>query len=429
MGMLENGQSTNLTSVNQADPIALYIHIPFCATKCPYCDFNTYAGITQMLPSYLDALKTEVGLWADILDHPPLSSVFLGGGTPSMLTADQICQLLTVVSRSFPIQRDTEITAECNPDDMALDRLRGFRSAGINRISMGVQSLEPDLLVLLGRRHNAKQAIRAYANIRKAGFKNVNLDLMYGLPTQTLPQWQETLGEILGLTPEHLSAYCLTLEPETPMARAVLAETVPEPDPDLAATMYEWACSELTEHGYQGYEISNWARPNFESRHNLTYWRNQPYLGVGPGAHSSLAGMRFSSLLSPPRYIQAVNQWVQAGSTGLSLAEITIQHRFPTVAFVETISQSLEIAETLMLGLRLQVGVGLREFKERFGMSLLESHGSIIKEVMSLGLVEMSGPQQESRLHLSPKGRLLGNQVFSRLFEPLIEERARFSSQ
>jgi oxygen-independent coproporphyrinogen-3 oxidase len=251
------------------------------------------------------------------------------------------------------------------------------------------------------------------------------MDLMYGLPTQILAQWQSTLAAILELAPEHLSAYCLTLEPETPMARQTNAGTLPEPDPDLAATMYEWAAEELASHGYQGYEISNWAQPGSESRHNLTYWQNLPYLGVGPGAHSSLGGARFSLLLSPARYIHAVGRWAAAGAEHAPVLSSTVLRRLPTVSSAEAIPQPLEMAETLMLGLRLHVGVGLEEFQERFGMSMLKSHGEFIQQVTALGLAELTGRGREGRLRLTPRGRLLGNQVFSRLFEAPAQSRAR----
>jgi oxygen-independent coproporphyrinogen-3 oxidase len=415
---LSTGAAGSETARSLAHGIALYLHIPFCQTKCPYCDFNTYAGIAHLLPSYLDALAAELRLWGGVLGHPHVNTVFLGGGTPSLLTPPQLRALLDAVREAFPVRGDAEVTAEANPDDVTAARVEGFLEAGVNRVSMGVQSLDPDLLRLLGRRHGAAEAIRAYHCLREAGCHNVSLDLMYGLPFQTLAQWQSTLAAALELAPEHLSAYCLTLEDGTPMERQVREGGIPEPDPDLAATMYEAAHEFLAHPGYRGYEISNWARHGFESRHNLTYWRNLPYLGVGPGAHSYLGGCRFGLVTAPVEYIQRVKQWAAAGPQGAGHLGAAALQRAPTVATLEAVDLTLEMAETLMLGLRLEEGVGFREFRERFRCDLSQVYGAVIEEVMALELAEVRGEGEARRLGLTPRGQLLGNQVFLRFLRP-----------
>ena len=393
-------------------PIALYIHIPFCETRCPYCDFNTYAGIETLIPEYVDALVQEVRLWGDTLlsdsrQAQSVNTVFFGGGTPSYLRPEHIRRVLDTVRSSFSVESDAEVTLESNPGDVTHDRLRSWLEAGVNRLSMGVQSLDDGLLRGLGRRHNAEQARQTYAAARESGFDNMSLDLMYGLPRQTLAQWQETLVETLALRPEHLSMYCLTLEEGTPLEAWVRQGHVPEPDPDLAADMYVRAEERADTAGYEHYEISNWALPGRASRHNLTYWKNTPYLGVGPGAHSYMGGHRFANVAAPRQYIQRVQDWSRQSTDRLDLRALS--ERGPVDTF-EAIDQRLEMAETMMMGLRLASGVTEEEFKQRFGTGIQETYGPAVDQLREIGLLHW----QDSGLVLTPRGRLLGNEVFLR---------------
>ena len=271
--------------------MGLYIHVPFCKTKCPYCDFNTYQGIESQMGSYLEAVTGEIRLWGRSLAHPQVRTVFFGGGTPSYLPNGDIAAILEAANDAFVIASDAEVTIEANPGDLNAEACRGLLRQGVNRLSIGVQSLDNGLLQLLGRRHSADGAIEAFQTARSAGFNNVNLDLMYGLPNQSLDQWEDTIARLAALSPEHISLYALTLEEGTPMRLWADQGKIPEPDPDLAADMYDMARRVLAESGYRHYEISNWAQPGQESRHNLIYWRNEPYLGVGPGAHSRLGDL------------------------------------------------------------------------------------------------------------------------------------------
>ena len=290
--------------------ISLYIHIPFCLSKCPYCDFNTYQGIETQFGDFLTAVCAELDAWFRVLAHPPVNTVFLGGGTPSYLPPGAVARILdTVAAGAGRLPSDAEITAECNPNDLTPECCADLRAAGVNRISIGVQSMDNALLTMLGRRHDAAEAAAALRHCRRAGFNNISLDLMYGLPRQTLRQWQDTLDAALSLSPEHLSLYALTLEDGTPLRRWVTEGRLPEPDPDLAADMYDHARRALSAAGYCHYEISNWAFPGRQSRHNLAYWRNRQWLGVGPGAHSALAGIRFWTVRSPKDYAARARQW------------------------------------------------------------------------------------------------------------------------
>ncbi len=397
--------------------LALYVHVPFCETRCTYCDFNTFAGIESLIPAYADALEQEVSLWSAALSqagdgsagHQPIGTVFFGGGTPSYLPPGYIQRILSTIQSAFHLAADAEVTLESNPDDVTTDNLQTWKSAGVNRLSIGVQSLDDGLLQVMERRHDAEAARQAYHAARQAGFDNVNLDLMYGVPNQTLDQWRKTLSEALALGPEHLSLYCLTLEEGTPLEAWVRQGKVPEPDPDLAADMYVLAEDLAAGAGYEHYEISNWALPGRACRHNITYWKNQPYLGVGPGAHSYLNGYRFANLQSPQRYIKCVQEWSERPACPVDL-RVLRQHG--PVDTVEAIDSRLEMAETMMLGLRLGEGVSEEEFHQRFGAGIRATYGVHIQELEQLGLLEW----REARLRLTSRGRLLGNEVFLRFF-------------
>ncbi len=391
--------------------IALYIHIPFCQTKCPYCDFNTYAGIEPLIPSYIEALTTEIRHWGALLCKPEVSTIFFGGGTPSYVPGQSIELILKATQDAFHVMDDAEITMEANPGDLLANDVERLTKLGINRLSIGTQSLDDSLLKVLGRRHSSQEAVEAYGAVRRAGFANVSLDLMYGLPGQTMQQWQDSLEKVLSLSPEHLSLYCLTLEEGTPMERQVRLGETPESDPDLAADMYLLAEELLKQAGYGHYEISNWAFPEKESMHNLTYWHNQPYLGVGPGAHSYLGKWRFNNINSPREYIRRFGNFSKAESS-LDVLSSEVISQVPTVGDVETIEQPMEMAETMMLGLRLAEGMSLDGFAARFGRSLSSVYGEQIQELTSLKLLEQRGDV----IHLTDRGRLLGNEVFLRFF-------------
>ncbi|MCI0439690.1 MAG: radical SAM family heme chaperone HemW [Chloroflexi bacterium] len=397
-----------------ADAIALYVHIPFCQTKCPYCDFNTYSRIEPLMPSYIAALRREVEAWGAFFgdSRPSLKTVFFGGGTPSYLPSEDIVSVARTIHETFEVALDAEVTLEANPGDFTPAKLTAYLDCGINRLSIGVQSLSDRLLQALGRRHSAADAIEAYRMASDAGFKNISIDLMYGLPHQTIEDWRETLDGALALSPRHVSMYCLTLEEGTPLEAWVRTGKVPEPDPDLAADMYLMAQDAMRQKGYCHYEISNWAIPGFESRHNLTYWRNQTYLGVGPGAHSYLPPCRFFNLKSPREYVSKMEERPDtARSVEQAFAEAI--RKMPVVADVELIDRKLEMAETLMMGLRLDDGVSIADFARRFGEAPAQAYGNTIAELASLGLIETA----EGCLRLTPRGRILGNEVFRRFFE------------
>ena len=403
---------THPASLTESDagPIALYVHIPFCETKCPYCDFNTYASIEPLMPSYVAALETEVGLWGRRLGRSRITTVFFGGGTPSYLPAQDIGSILGRAGTDFDLDEVEEITLESNPGDVTAAKLASYLDSGVDRLSIGVQSFSDRLLRLLGRRHTAEEAVDAYKLAVARGFENVSLDLMYGLPHQTAEDWRETLEVTGELAPSHISMYCLTLEGGTPMERQVKLGELPDPDSDLAADMYLMA-EEAFAGPYRHYEISNWAKPGRESRHNLIYWRNEPFLGVGPGAHSYIDGSRFWNIKPPREYIARLEGHANDVVAARELPGDFTQD-IPVIDKAEAIDRELEMAETMMMGLRLDSGISIDKFTARFGDPPATHYAAILGELQAARLLE----QPDGSIRLTAKGRLLGNEVFSRFF-------------
>lgn len=397
-------------------PRSLYLHIPFCQHKCLYCDFNTYAGLEHLIPEYLTALGREIAAWGAVAGDPahPVETIFFGGGTPSLVPPAGLGGLVEACRVHFGLVELAEVTAEANPASFRQLDLAGLRSAGINRLSFGAQSFQPELLTFLERLHGPDEIGDSVRRARLAGFDNLSLDLIYGLPYQTLAQWADDLDRALDLGTDHLSLYCLTVEKKTPLFRQVQQGQVPEPDPDLAADMYDLAVERLAEAGFAHYEISNWARlglpegPAPEASHNLTYWRNQPYLGFGPGAHSSLGGWRFWNLDSPRAYLRVLN----GGGTREPAGErppFAPPAVRPLLAG-EAISPELTAAETMILGLRLAEGIDRAGFAARFGQDPLDRWAEVVAELVDWGLLTVS----DETIRLIDRAWIVGNEVFCR---------------
>ena len=405
---------------------SLYLHIPFCTHRCAYCDFNTYAGQESSIPAYVGALCKEIEHVGSRFPSPREASphgengrgaggevhtIFFGGGTPSLLSPKQFDSIFKAIRANFTLTEDAEITIEANPGTVSYKALLELRTIGINRISFGVQSANMEELRMLERTHDFFTVIEAVTSARKAGFENLNLDLIYGLPEQTKQTWQSTVQRILDLHPEHISAYALTLEHGTPFGRWATKGLLPLPDPDLAAEMYEWASETLEANGYIQYEISNWAKPGYECRHNLQYWRSLPYLAFGAGAHGYASGYRYSNVLRIKTYVERLanlNQRVSNLEFPLSPATVN-QHR-------QTLKD--DMSEFMMTGLRLtHEGVSTTEFERRFGSKLPEVYEKEIEELLRFELIESKTSEVSETsevLKLTSRGRLLGNQVFMR---------------
>jgi oxygen-independent coproporphyrinogen-3 oxidase len=400
---------------------SIYIHIPFCTHRCAYCDFNTYAGQEDAIPAYVDALIREI----EFIGHRTtelsnystnVHTIFFGGGTPSLLSPKQFESILKAVRAHFPLTNSVEITIEANPGTVSDSNLLELRQLGINRISFGAQSANTEELHMLERAHTFFDVIEAVLSARKAGFKNLNLDLIYGLPEQTLETWQTTVKRILDLHPEHISAYALTLEHGTPFGRWSAKGLLPLPDPDLAAEMYEWASETFEENGYAQYEISNWSKSQRECKHNLQYWRGLPYLALGAGAHGYASGHRYSNVLRIKTYIDRLTSY-QATHYPFPLSPVTVNYHKQTPRD--------DMSEFMMTGLRLtQEGVSDDEFHVRFGTSMCDVYGKEIEELLKFALLEwvndsplLKGEGPGVRLRLTKRGRLLGNQVFMRFVD------------
>ncbi|HBI27685.1 MAG TPA: coproporphyrinogen III oxidase [Peptococcaceae bacterium] len=376
---------------------ALYLHFPFCLQKCRYCSFNSLPlsqivsheermGLTDR---YLKALQKEISFYAD--DKWELSSIYCGGGTPTVLNADSISQVLSCCSRHFHWSADIEISVEANPGTVTLEKLKDIKKVGVNRLSLGAQSFHPEELKLLGRTHQAGEIVESYEAARDAGFDNINLDLIYGLPGQSLASWSDTLKEALRLSPEHLSVYGLSLEASTPLAQDIEEGKLEPSSEDLQIAMWEKTAKSMAAAGYVRYEISNYAQPGRECRHNITYWENRPYLGVGAGAHGYLERLRYADESDLQIYMNRV----EGGE-------------FPRV-FEERQSDLDERVCTIIMGLRLTKGLSRKGFIMRFGRPFEDFYGKELSLLVGEGLLGVS----EDAIFLTEGGRLLANYVLS----------------
>ncbi|HVM19653.1 MAG TPA: radical SAM family heme chaperone HemW [Egibacteraceae bacterium] len=374
----------------------VYLHIPFCARRCHYCDFNTYAGIDDVMPAYVSALTTDIRKvaqagpqavappGADVGSWPEFTSVFVGGGTPTYLPAGDLAGIVRLVAEVLPVADDAEITVEANPETVDVAYFRKLRDAGVNRVSMGAQSFSDHVLQALGRWHDPKRPLRAVADARQAGIANVSLDLIYGTPGETDGDWQQTLSTALDAQTTHISAYALTVEPNTEYAARVRRATAAAPDDDVQARRMAVTDDVLTAAGFTRYELSNWARPGMQCRHNLTYWRNGDWLGIGAGAHGHWQGRRWWSVRAPQRYVDEV----VAGRS--------------TTSGDEVLDLEQQRTERLLLGLRMADGVPRR---------LVEP----VDPAAVAGLVDAGLLIADDRLRLAPQGWPLANDVTVRL--------------
>ncbi|MFL5737285.1 MAG: radical SAM family heme chaperone HemW [Actinomycetota bacterium] len=361
----------------------LYVHVPFCLTRCGYCDFNAYAGLDGLKPRYVEALHREASLAAP--EWPErFVSVFLGGGTPTSLDAAHLAELIAHLRATFDVDSNAEITIEANPDTVDAERLGELHAAGYTRLSMGAQSFDPDVLAALERIHQPESVHRAFAEARAAGYENLNLDLIYGANGESLASWRRTLEETIALAPEHVSAYALTIEPATPLGRKVAAGVVAAPDPDMQADMFELACELLGAAGYSHYEVSNWAKRGFECRHNLGYWERKPYLGLGAGAHSSRGKRRWWNLRPPEQYLEAVESGTRpiGGAEELDDAGRALEETFLRLRTRQGVDAD---AETAVRAERF-LDDGLLE--RRNGSFVATERGMLLLNELVLGLVE-----------------------------------------
>lgn len=376
-----------MTSKAMTQKLELYLHIPFCLKKCSYCDFLSFQGDETEREAYVEALLREISSYREFALEYEVTTVFLGGGTPSILNTSQMERIMESLRQTFFIQKLGEITIEANPGTLNRDKLRAYRSMGINRLSMGLQSFNNKDLKCLGRIHTCEVFAENYEQARNAGFTNINIDLMSGIPYQTLQGWEENLRQAVKLAPEHISAYSLIIEEGTPFYRQKLTLSPEEEE----RAMYELTYNLLREYGYLQYEISNYAKPGYACRHNIGYWKRKNYLGLGLGAASLIREVRFSNTSDWKAYLEHSSEpWKIRGQT-------------------ETLGEKEQMEEFMFLGLRLIEGIGRQDFSRAFHKNIEDVYKQPIDKYLSLGLLEA----QNGRIFLTREGISLSNMVMS----------------
>ena len=368
---------------------AAYIHIPFCTHICHYCDFNKVFLKGQPVDRYLDALILEMKMHRDELKEP-IETVFIGGGTPTALSSNQLERLLTAISDILPLHANPEVTIEANPGDLDKEKLAVLKEGGINRLSIGVQSFNDELLEKIGRVHRAKDVFETIDTAKQIGFKNISIDLMYGLPGQKMEDVLDSLNQTFSLDIQHCSAYSLIVEPKTVFYNLLQKGKLPLPGEDIEGEMYDLIMEKMEAHGFIQYEISNYAKPGFESRHNLVYWNNEEYFGFGAGAHGYLNGIRRANIAPVNKYIQRIEEGI-----------LPIRTETP-------ISEKEQREEEMFLGLRKTSGVSIDVFTKKFGVSPLVVYRDQLSKLLEQQLITI----ENNHIRLTKKGRFLGNDVF-----------------
>lgn len=375
------------------NPISLYIHIPFCRSKCNYCDFLSVPVQNQAVEAYLDAVIRELKYYSNMLQEKHrIYSIFIGGGTPSILKEEQIGKLFQCIHKYFFLDEEAEITIECNPGTITKDKLERYIACGINRISVGLQSIYDEQLSLLGRIHTYSTFKESYELIKQVGIQNYNIDLMFGLPNQHFQDWEKTLQEIIKLEPCHISCYGLKIEEGTVFHKWVSNNKIQLPSDEEERELYHLACELLPQNQYDQYEISNFSKNSFASKHNLVYWKRQEYIGIGAGAHSYFKRERYHNADTISSYMHNVHnkKWMRYG--------------------IEEIDQKASMEEFMFLGLRLTSGVNRDDFEEEFGCTMNSIYGEEISRLMTLGLIEGT----DKTISLTVKGIDLSNYVFEK---------------
>jgi len=374
---------------------SLYVHIPFCASKCYYCDFNSYVSTSDVMDRYLDGLDRELELVAAAYPHEPLQTVFFGGGTPTMFDVKQSERMMKMLHRHFKMSEGAEISVEANPGTVDAGKMRVLREGGVNRLSFGVQSFDNDLLVKLGRLHDREQVYASWEIARKAGFDSINLDLMFALPGQTLETLAQSIEALKGIGPEHVSAYSLKIEEGTPFHTWHNRGQLLLPPEDEEVEMYKLVMDSFRAGGYEMYEISNFAKPGHRSRHNQVYWRNEPYMAAGSGAHGYVNGVRYVNQKNVPLYIETTT----AGERPVTESE--------------AIPAAIQREDTMILGLRLLEGVTFERFRQRHGAEMMDVFGDRISRFAEMNLLTVD----EAGVRLTEKGLFLANEVYAGFLE------------
>ncbi|MCA1025419.1 radical SAM family heme chaperone HemW [Cytobacillus kochii] len=369
---------------------AAYLHIPFCEHICHYCDFNKVFLKGQPVDEYLQYLDKEMEITMNSSDYAPFKTIFVGGGTPTALNEKQLATFLESIRKRLPLAGQYEFTFEANPGDLSYEKLKLLYDYGVNRLSLGVQTFNDQLLEKIGRVHRAKDVYQSVESAKKAGFKNMSIDLIYSLPTQTMADFQETLTTSFQLDVQHYSAYSLIIEPKTVFYNLMRKGKLHTPGEDVEAAMYELLMEKMKENGFEQYEISNFSKPGFESKHNLTYWNNEAYFGFGAGAHSYVEGYRRSNYGPLKKYMEPLDQ-----------NELPIMDK-------HEVTKKEKMEEEMFLGLRKTQGVSMKAFKDKYDIEIMEIFREELLAHEQKSLLEIKGDS----IQLTKQGRLLGNEVF-----------------
>lgn len=368
----------------------IYIHIPFCHQICSYCDFNKFYFHNQPVDAYLERLDQEMAMWARKTDLSDVHTVFLGGGTPTSLSLRQLSRLFDSLDKHFPMHQITEFTSEANPDELTYDKMELMAARGVNRFSIGVQTFDPGLLKVLGRTHSDYHVERVLQHANDLKFPSISMDLMYGLPNQTMDQWQEALSKAFSMPITHISAYSLLVEPKTIFYNLLSKGKLSLPSQELERDMYDVLLNETSKHGFEQYEISNFAKGKLYSEHNSIYWRNEEYLGLGAGAHGYVDGVRYSNHGPLKKYMSAIEE-----------GSLPIIHDHQV-----TSKEAME--EEMFLGLRMNQGVDYKHFQQKFGSDLRVVYAETLAKHIQLGNLESTSDS----IRLTRQGRFIGNEVF-----------------
>ena len=370
--------------------LGLYIHIPFCIKKCKYCDFNSFKLNIDEKKKYISALEQEMKLYKDEVKDKEIDSIFIGGGTPTVLNGDEIKTLFKKINENFKIKEDAEITMECNPGTIDEKKLLAMKESGVNRLSIGLQAVQNHHLKYIGRIHTYEEFEKNYIEAKNIGFNNINIDLMYALPNQTVEDWKETLEKIVKLNPEHISAYSLILEENTELFDMFNRKEFRLLDEDTDIEMYEYTINYLKLHGYNQYEISNYAKTGYECNHNILYWKCENYIGIGTSSAGYLNNIRYNNICEIDKYEEAV-----------------LNNKKP-IEFEEFTSEKDEIEEKIFLGLRMNEGIKFIDFDEKYNLNFEEKYKEQIEKLTKMNLIEVDN----QGMRLTQKGREISNSVF-----------------
>ncbi|MBC6696015.1 oxygen-independent coproporphyrinogen III oxidase [Terrisporobacter mayombei] len=370
--------------------LGLYIHIPFCVSKCKYCDFNSYKLDLEEKKKYLKSLEKEMSFYKNEIKEKEIDTIFIGGGTPSILRDDEIKILFDNIKTNFKIKKNAEITMECNPGTLTLSKLKIMKDCGVNRLSIGLQAVQNHHLEYIGRIHTFEEFEKNYFQAKEVGFENINIDLMYALPNQNEEDWKETLEKIVELNPAHISAYSLILEENTELFDMYNRNEFKLLDEDTDIVMYEYTINYLKSHGYNQYEISNYAKEGYECNHNILYWKCENYVGIGASASGFLSGTRYNNVSSLSEYEKMI-----------------LEGKKP-IDWEEKLSIKDEIEESIFLGLRMNEGIKFKDFKIKYDLDFIEKYKNEIEKLEKLNLIDVN----ELGMRLTQKGREISNSVF-----------------